>query len=568
MRTIEEQYELLEVLLAIAKRGGENGELDWLEFKTNIAEQSASITYEGVGKYISGMANIACVKYKDYAYLVLGIENATWNPVGTNLRMQDQKINNQDYQLWLRKLVEPHIRFEFEEFDYKGKHIVIFEIPAAVGEPVTFKGEAYIRINSNLTKLKDFTDYTRQIYSSQQDWSAQIVKDATLDDLDPRAITRARELYIDKHQHLASDVASWDDKTFLNKAKITRNGRITNTAIILLGKEESEVLISPAVSKIRWILKGTDGVERDYRILSCPMVLAIDEVFHLVRNLKYRYINPNLRTLFPEEIDTYEPYVIREALNNAVAHQDYSKSGVVNVVEFDDRLLFTNLGSFIPGSIQAVLQADSPWEKNRNRFLANAMVELKMVDTIGSGIKKMFRLQKGRLFPMPDYDFRDGRVTLTVFGRIIDMNYTNILMQNADISLEEAEMLNRVQLGKPLTDFEISHLRKRHLVEGRKNALVLAKPLAQATGKKVEYSKHKGLTDKACESLIMTALRDHGELSRKEINELLSNSLSDILTDKQRYDKISNILRRMRLNGLITNRGAGNVSFWRMVNHS
>lgn len=49
MRTIEEQYELLEGLLAIAKRGGENGELDWLEFKTNIAEQSASITYEGVG---------------------------------------------------------------------------------------------------------------------------------------------------------------------------------------------------------------------------------------------------------------------------------------------------------------------------------------------------------------------------------------------------------------------------------------------------------------------------------------------------------------------------------------
>ena len=130
-----------------------------------------------------------------------------------------------------------------------------------------------------VTKL--LNDYTRQIYSSQQDWSAQIVKDATLDDLDPKAIARARELYIDKHQHLASDVASWDDKTFLNKAKITRNDRITNTAIILLGKEESEVLISPAVSKIRWILKGADGVERDYRILSCPMVSAIDEVFQV-----------------------------------------------------------------------------------------------------------------------------------------------------------------------------------------------------------------------------------------------------------------------------------------------
>ena len=61
MRTIEEQYELLEDLLAVAKRGGENGELDWLEFKTNIAEQNASITYDGIGKYISGIANTLLV---------------------------------------------------------------------------------------------------------------------------------------------------------------------------------------------------------------------------------------------------------------------------------------------------------------------------------------------------------------------------------------------------------------------------------------------------------------------------------------------------------------------------
>ena len=53
-------------------------ELPWLEFKTNIAEQKASITYEGVGEYISGMANSACIRYKDYAYLVLGVEDATW----------------------------------------------------------------------------------------------------------------------------------------------------------------------------------------------------------------------------------------------------------------------------------------------------------------------------------------------------------------------------------------------------------------------------------------------------------------------------------------------------------
>ncbi len=137
-----------------------------------------------------------------------------------------------------------------------------------------------------------------------------------------------------------------------------------------------------------------------------------------------------------------------------------------------------------------------------------------------------------------------------------------------DMLNEETEMLNRVQLGKPLSDYEVAYLRKKNLVEGRKNALVLAKPLAQAAGQKAEYSRHKGLSDKACESLILEALDDHKELSRKEINELLSKSLSDILTEKQRYDKISNLLRKMRLRGDIVNRGAGNVSYWSKPSHS
>lgn len=204
----------------------------------------------------------------------------------------------------------------------------------------------------------------------------------------------------------------WDDITFLNKAKVTRRGKITNTAIILLGKEESEVLISPAVAKIRWILKDSKGSERDYIIKSCPFVLAIDEVYGKIRNLKYRYINPYLQTLFPDELDTYDPYIIREAINNAIAHQDYSLSGVINVIEFDDKLIFTNKGSFIPKDLQSVLGADAPEEEYRNRFLANAMVELNMVDTIGSGIRKMFSSQLRRLFPMPDYDFSDNMIFL------------------------------------------------------------------------------------------------------------------------------------------------------------
>ena len=107
--------------------------------------------------------------------------------------MAETKISNQDYELWLRKNLSPMISFEIEECDYNSNHIVMFIIPATNSEPVSFKGEAYVRVGSNLTKLKDFPDYIRKIYHSQNDWSGEIIDEATFDDLDPEAIAKARE---------------------------------------------------------------------------------------------------------------------------------------------------------------------------------------------------------------------------------------------------------------------------------------------------------------------------------------------------------------------------------------
>ena len=347
MRTLDEQISLLKELLNIARQRKEAGETEWLEFKTNISESHSSITYERVGEYISGLSNSACLKDKPYGYLILGVEDGSWELKGTNLRMAEQKYGNQDYELWLRKNLNPKVTFDIEEFDYKNNHIVMFIIPAAVGEPTNFKNEAYVRIDSNLTKLKDFPEYLRRIYSSQMDWSAQIIENADISDLDTEAIAKARQLYARKHEHLREEIENWDDITFLNKARITIKGQITNTAVLLLGKPESEHLISPAVARIRWILKDGVGNERDFQIETCPFVVGVDRIFSKIRNLKYRYINPELLSLMPEELDTYDPFIIREALNNAIAHQDYSCHGMINVIETEDRLLFTNLGSFM-----------------------------------------------------------------------------------------------------------------------------------------------------------------------------------------------------------------------------
>jgi len=190
------------------------------------------------------------------------------------------------------------------------------------------------------------------------------------------------------------------------------------------------------------------------------------------------------------------------------------------------------------------------------------MVGLKMVDTIGSGIRKMYYYQRQRLFPLPDYDLSNNRVEVTITGKILDMNYANILAQNTDLSLLDIELLNRLQLGKTLSDEEITRLRNKHLIEGRKPKVYIAKHIAQKVGQKIEYSGHKGLGNKRCEEFLLTALRDHKSLSRKEIDELLWPLLPDLLNEKQKKDKITNMLIKLRKLEKISNKSKGPNSDW------
>lgn len=551
--TVEELTNILDSLLNLP------AETEVVEFK----KASNGFGDQELGQYFSALSNEANLKGMSHAWLVFGVENHTHEVVGSQYKNSRPALDAMKKKI-ADQTTGRHTFVEIHELRYKnGKRVVMFEIPPAPqGIPIDYQGHYYGRDGESLQALSmDKIERIRN-QAKLKDWSAEIIEDASLEDLDSAAISKARELYTNAHKDKADEIASWDDTTFLNKAKITIRGKITNTAIVLLGKEESEHLISPAVAKIKWILRGQDNIERDYMIAACPFILAVDRIYDKIRNLKYRYINPEYKTLFPEEIDTYEPYVIREALNNAIAHQDYTLGGQINVVEYDDKLVFSNKGSFIPGNIERVLINDAPEERYRNQFLVAAMVGLKMVDTIGSGIRKMYNYQRLRLFPLPDYNLTDNRVEVTITGKILDMNYANILAGNTDLNLLDIELLNRVQLGKPLSDDEIVRLRSKHLIEGRKPKVYIAKHIAQKVGQKIEYSEHKGLGNKSCEEFLMTALRDHKSLSRKEIDKLLWNLLSDLLTDRQKKDKITNLLAKLKRQGKIRNESQGPNSDW------
>ncbi len=444
------------------------------------------------------------------------------------------------------------MRFWIHEADIAGKHFVLMEISAATHMPIRFYGAEYIRVGSLKKRLKDHPEKERELWSvlSQQDWSAQICEQATIADLDSMAVPAARDEYKEKNPKLAKEVDTWDDITFLNKAKLCINGQITRTAIILLGKAESEHFISPSVAKITWIIKDDKGVEQDYQHFGPPFLLGVDKVFDKVRNLTYRYMQ-NQR-LFPTEISQYDPWVMREALHNCIAHQDYTLCGRIVLVEEPGSLLMTNYGSFMPGSVEAVIRRDAPEARYRNRFLADAMVNLKMIDTIGSGIRRMFTEQRKRFFPLPDYDLSESnRVKVRIFGKVIDENYTRMLMSQTDLDLFDVIALDKVQKKIPLTEEEFQSLKAQKLVEGRRPNIYVSAHIAAVTGARAAYIRNRGFDKKHYKYLVVSFLEQYSQGKRKDFEDLLIKTMPDVFSEEQKRHQVQNLLQEMKRDGVI-----------------
>lgn len=536
--------ELKHILQSLRNLKAEN---EIVEFK----EAKLGYDFTKLGKYFSALSNEANLKGKPYAWLVFGVENKKHNIVGSQFRPQRKDLDNLKSEI-ANKTTNRITFIEIYEVNEQEGRIVMFQIPAAPkGFPIAFDGHYYGRDDEELSPLNLEEIERIRAQATTEDWSAAFVPDASFEDLDEESIALARKNYKNKFPEKAADVDNWDDITFLNKAKITIKGKITRTAIILLGKEESVHYINPAEAKIRWLLKDANGNDKDYAIFGCPMILAVDKVYAKIRNLKYRYIKEG--TLFPDEVNQYEPYTIREALNNCIAHQDYTKHGLINVVEMDDQLIFTNLGAFIPGSVEKVVKEDAPEEHYRNRFLAAAMFNLKMVDTAGGGIKKIFNFQRERFFPMPDYDLSGGKVKVTISGKILDIDYARLLARNKDLALEEIMMLDKVQKKQILTEFEEKQLKSKNLIEGRKPNYYIGLKVVQKTGQKAAYSKNIAFEKSYYLDLIVKAVSVHGSLNRKDVDELLWKKLPDWMTDKQRKTKINHLLSELRTNNIINN---------------
>ncbi|MCL2457468.1 MAG: hypothetical protein FWF31_01180 [Desulfobulbus sp.] len=217
-------------------------------------------------------------------------------------------------------------------------------------------------------------------------------------------------------------------------------------------------------------------------------------------------------TLFPVPVSQCDSWVIREALHNCIAHQDYRMGGKINVVEHPDRVVFANLGIFIPSSVHWMFEHQSPPEHYRNQWLIGGMIRLRMIDQQGSGIRRMFETQRERFFPLPDClidadSSAKPRVEVAVHGRILDVKYTQLLMKRRDLNLSQVVLLDQVQKRQKSTPAASKLLKTQKLIEGRAPNYYISAKAAEWTGQKARYICNRGLDDDYYRRLITEYLQ-------------------------------------------------------------
>lgn len=529
-------------------------ESEVVEFK----KAENSFDFDDLGKYFSALSNEANLRGLDFAWLIFGYDEKKHEIVGTSYKNGESALNNLKHD-FAQHTIDGQTFREIVPLEVDGKRILMFKIPASPRNIVMkWKGIAFGRDGESLKPLNQSKMDEIRHQTPEPDWSAELVPNATIDDLDEVAIAKARKMFKKVHSRIpAEEVNRWSTEEFLSKCELMVDGKLTRAAIILLGKMFSDSKLRPAVAEVTWTLRDEKQDVVDYEHFSVPFILTVDEILAKIHNLTLREMPGG--TLFPDTMKQYDDYTIREALHNCIAHQDYTLRQRINFVENPGFLYYANGGSFIPGTLENALATNGPQRFFRNACLCKAMVHFNMIDTVSRGIKKMFTEQMERRFPMPDYEIDNEKkeVAVRIYGNAINERYTKLLKDNNTLTLHDCISLDAIQKGHRIDEEIAQDLMKRGLIEGEAPNYTISLGVAKASKQLPSYTRVRGLERDKLKQMILQYIQNAGSdgAKRDAILEYLQGTLPSRNTYEQNETLIYHLLSELRKAGLIEANG-------------
>ena len=503
------------------------------------AASKAGFPYAKAAQYCSAIANASG------GYLILGVNDGGCI-VGTGAFDKYHELSN-------KLLQDLGISILIDEIRTNSGRVLVFNIPKHFqGRAVKYDGKYYIRNGSSLSEMTD--DQLRCIYSEiEPDFTSEICIGARYDDLDNEALDIYRDRWARKHGR--PDFLEIDFKRMLQSLNLINESEgVTYAALIVLGKIESIKRLIPYSEIIFEWRQNANSTNYDYRQeWQAPFIMSSSDIWQVInaRNQKYSI----QEGFFQEDIWSFNEKVIREAVVNAVAHRSYYlQSQSIWIKASPDGIYIESPGGFVYGVTIENVFSKSAW---RNRLLADALSHVGLMEQSSQGVDDIFTISVEEGKGSPSIDENNGTaISLNIPSRVIDINFVKYLYgvtSNHQISLSTQEILELEEIRKNHGLHILKNkdsLVKKDLVEvsgrGRATKYFLSKEYYQSIGRPGQYTRTKGLTNKARRALIVQHINDNKRLTTNDLSDLMPE-----LNPEQRY----NILRPLISRGIIVHVG-------------
>lgn len=467
--------------------------------------------------------------------LVIGMEDKyPHKVVGT--RQNENSTGELEANIYRDTGIRPKIYELYEdEAEKKGRVLVIDVPPRPAGTVFKFEDVPLMRVGEELKPMSDEV-YLNIIQENEPDFSQQICRDATLDDLDPDALSVLKEKYAKKQNNPIFLTLS--NRQILSDLQLITDEGITNAAVILLGKEDFIKRVYPQASVMLEYRHSESQITFDNRIsYSQPFFIMIDRLWHDIdlRNGKFQIKEGP----YIFDVPYFNEEVIRESINNAITHRDYTRHSETVIKQYPQKLIITNAGGFPHGvTIDNILTVPST---PRNRLLADVLSKTGIVERSGQGVDKIFyrTLSEGK--EAPDYSGSDAfNVELILSAIIQDKAFALFiesvqqnLAEDNKLSVFEIVVLDKIRRNEKTTALDkavIKQLMDRNLIEkrGKTNGIhyILCRSYYEFTGNTAEYSKKSDWNTSQVTSIIIPFLTKYNKAKMGDFVKLLDGHLT------------------------------------------
>lgn len=467
--------------------------------------------------------------------LVIGMEDKyPHKVVGTS--QNENSTGELEANIYRDTGIRPKIYELYEdETEKKGRVLVIDVPPRPAGTVFKFEDVPLMRVGEELKPMSDEV-YLSIIQENEPDFSQQICRDATLDDLDPDALSVLKEKYAKKQNNPIFLTLS--NRQILSDLQLITDEGITNAAVILLGKEDFIKRVYPQASVMLEYRHSESQITFDNRIsYSQPFFIMIDRLWHDIdlRNGKFQIKEGP----YIFDVPYFNEEVIRESINNAITHRDYTRHSETVIKQYPQKLIVTNAGGFPHGvTIDNLLTVPST---PRNRLLADVLSKTGIVERSGQGVDKIFyrTLSEGK--EAPDYSGSDAfNVELILSAIIQDKAFALFiesvqqnLAEDNKLSVFEIVVLDKIRRNEKTTALDkavIKQLMDRNLIEkrGKTNGIhyILCRSYYEFTGNTAEYSKKSDWNTSQVTSIIIPFLTKYNKAKMGDFVKLLDGHLT------------------------------------------